>query len=109
MPPHSFPLRKLEKLVGHKLQVPAGACGREWALEEFKNVPGDPLLHPLEAQIAGYDPTQPAAKRFKVVFQYDGDTHENGLRFIQEYLAGELPEYGVSMRGTVKIYVHNIS
>ncbi len=109
MPPHSFPLRKLEKLVGHKLQVPAGACGREWALEEFKNVPGDPLLHPLEAQIAGYDPTQPAAKRFKVVFQYDGDTHEKGLRFIQEYLAGELPEYGVSMRGTVKIYVHNIS
>ncbi|KAK3245522.1 hypothetical protein CYMTET_44915 [Cymbomonas tetramitiformis] len=92
MPPHTFPLRKLEKLVGHKLKVPAGACGREWALEEFKNVPGDPLLHPLQAQIAGYDPTQPAAKRFKVVFEYDGDTHEKGLRFIQEYLAGELPE-----------------
>ena len=92
IPPHSFPLRKLENRVGHKLRVPAGACGREWALEEFKDVPGNPLRHFIEAQIAGYDPTQPAAKRFKVVFEYDGDTYEKGLRFIHKYLAGELPE-----------------
>ncbi|KAK3251543.1 hypothetical protein CYMTET_39121 [Cymbomonas tetramitiformis] len=34
---------------------------------------------------------QPIAKRFKVVFTYDGDTHEKSLRFVQEYLAEEPP------------------
>ena len=87
MPPQT---QSLEKYVGCKLSVPAGACGREWALQEFSDE-SEPLLHPLEAEVKSYDPQKPPKKCFTILFKYDGDEHEKAFNFVREYLIGDPP------------------
>lgn len=90
-------------LIGRTLSIPAGACGRRWALQEFKEIAANPLTHPLEAKVVGYAEqpddgphhgSQKASGKgtFRVRFLYDGEEYDKPLRFIKEYLVGKLPD-----------------
>ncbi|KAK3268132.1 hypothetical protein CYMTET_23347 [Cymbomonas tetramitiformis] len=91
-----------ELLVGRQLSVPAaGACGRDWATSEFKDVCDDPLTYELHAEVLKYDPEAAVGKRFTITFVYDDSTYLKDEAFLLKYLVGSPPERPQTSRAIV--------